>query len=150
VSSSLPAQIQELRNLIQGILRGLRGKEFTPTHPGFSLTPHFFCYLSLWPGKASAHFLPREPSHPNPVLLCPSCRTATCSTEALVAQIQEHPHTAPHTGAKKSAIERNFLLDVLIPEIRGSSAKGHSARKSLKTSRNSVQQVFSTSHYLLK
>lgn len=42
MSSSLPAQIQEFRNLIQGILRGLRGKEFTPTHPGFSLTPHFF------------------------------------------------------------------------------------------------------------
>lgn len=74
VSSSLPAPIQEFRNLIQGILRGFGGKEFTPTHPGFSLTPHFFCccYLSLQPGKVSADFLPRDSSHPHPVLLCPS------------------------------------------------------------------------------
>lgn len=47
VSSSLPAPIQEFRNLIQGILRGLGGKEFTPTHPGFSLTPHFY-FVVIW------------------------------------------------------------------------------------------------------
>lgn len=95
MSSSLPAPIQEFGNLIQGILRGLGGKEFTPTHPGLSLTPHFFCYLSLQPGKASADFLPRGSSHPNPVLLCPS---ATCDAGAATALTPEHPCTAPHVG----------------------------------------------------
>lgn len=131
MSSSLPAQIQELRNLIQGILRGLRGKEFTPTHPGFSLTPLFFffsCYLSLCPGKVFAHFPRRDPSHPNPMFLCPSCR-----------KTHEHPCTALCVGAKKSTAGRIFLLGVQIPETWRSCAKGHSACKSLKTSRNSVQ-----------
>lgn len=90
----------------------------------------------------SAHFLPGDPARPNPMLLGPSCREATtCSTEIPVAQTQEHPPTAPCTGAKKSAIGRNFLLGAYIPEheTQGSCAKGHSAQKSLKTSRNSVQ-----------
>lgn len=100
VSSSLPAPMQEFRNLIQGILGGgLRGKEFTPTHPGFSLTPHFFLFFVTWASsleKCLQIFCPEI----HPTLTLRSCVPLPPVTEAPTALTPEHPCTAPQVGTE--------------------------------------------------